>query len=628
MAFGAILTVNSCTKDTELSENDNGLQLREDRNQVHYFEPNDTVKPIILGEKITKNAFTVENMTIAWNILYPDCRVTRLNPTDIYTKFEPTSAEQVYELKKDINLTLFDFPLDYRVVQMGDYYDDPGSGEFPNFYGIVGSQQSMPANVGREVLSELYLDDSDPLLNAVAMINDGYPMDVISDYIGPIDRSDIDDCASIVLPPIIDCDPPCVPMLRIRDDVPPVNGKPQMEWYCDCSGGDPGTGGGDGDPGQYTTNGCGCKVFKDKLKPGGCVTVWDENLHENVGVRNAKIIVKNTSGYDFDYLWTWVRTTFTDENGCWKIDRRCSKRNNIHVWVEFNNEKAYIRGPHFDLKRYIIPVAHYVGEIDGPIYNNISVHYPVWDVPETQVVQRYWASAIIINTIDQMHINCANEGINVPPHLDIYHENQNIGDAAWMAHYGGLLTNVYATILGWGPSVKFLPDILLNRGMATDILRGVAFHEFTHGSHFTNVGVGWYNVLTLTEFEAEGHGNGTEPGAGYVAVAESWADHIGELFDDGNPEVSTRCENLVLEGNGFVPEGIHYDLFDQGVEPWNTGITDNISGFTNEMIFNTLNSQVTSIPQLETRLWNNYSTAPGVNASQLNYNVLFNSYGY
>lgn len=35
---------------------------------------------------------------------------------------------------------------------------------------------------------------------------------------------------------------------------------------------------------------------------------------------------------------------------------------------------------------------------------------------------------------------------------------------------------------------------------------------------------------------AGGHGDGTEPGAGYVAVAESWADHIGDSFDGQNNE--------------------------------------------------------------------------------------------
>lgn len=56
----AMFTMYSCAKDNEQLINDSeGLQLREGRDQVHYFEPNDTVKPIILGAKITQNPFSV-----------------------------------------------------------------------------------------------------------------------------------------------------------------------------------------------------------------------------------------------------------------------------------------------------------------------------------------------------------------------------------------------------------------------------------------------------------------------------------------------------------------------------------------------------------------------------------------
>lgn len=69
-------------------------------------------------------------------------------------------------------------------------------------------------------------------------------------------------------------------------------------------------------------------------------------------------------------------------------------------------------------------------------------------------------------------------------------ENKNIGNTAYMAHYGGLLSNVVVSILHlYGTSIVFLPDIILDRGVDTDELRGTAFHEFTHASHFTNVGV-------------------------------------------------------------------------------------------------------------------------------------------
>jgi hypothetical protein len=117
----------------------------------------------------------------------------------------------------------------------------------------------------------------------------------------------------------------------------------------------------------------------------------------------------------------------------------------------------------------------------------------------------------------------------------------------------------------------------------------------------------------------------TEPGAGYVAVAESWADHIGHEFH-GIDEEWLFQEN----GHTHVPEGLHFDLLDviDPLNPERPGVNDNVSGFINGMMFNTLDENVTSIPQYRQRLWNNFHTAPGVMATQNNYNLLFNSYGY
>lgn len=561
-------------------------------------------------------------MINAWNILYPERRISTLAPTDYYIRFKPKTATEVYDLKSNLQLTLFDFPLDHYVIKMGDYYHDPSSGAFDFYYGIVSANVQLPDTIEYDILDNLYLSNTDIDLIVVSMINENFSATEINDYVGPIDPGRNQ---GIITPPDIQCDPPCILKLRLKDDIL-INGKPQYEYYCDCTPGN-----NENNPtSQFEINDCGCIVYSNDRKPGGCVTVEDVHTSTNVGVRKAKIIVKNTSNYDdnFNSPWTWVATTYTspdpDSLGCWKINRMCSAHNNIHVWVEFNNEKAYIRGPHFDPQRYVIPVADYVGEINGPNYNDIEVHYPL-NTEETQA-QRYWVSATIINTIDQMHRNCLAEGMNVPPHLDFFHMNIEMTPAAWMAHYGGVHA-IASLLIGTIPSMLILPDIFLNRNRI-NLLRGDVFHESSHASHYTNVGPIWYNVLTSTEFFAGGHGNGTELGAGYVAVAESWADHIEVLFDEGNPVFSERCENLILENNGFVPEGLHYDLFDQGVEPLNTGITDNVSGFTNEMIFNILTSEVRSIPQMRTHLWNNFHTDPGVNATQIDYNTLFNSYGY
>ena len=390
---------NSCQKDSVNMLVDNEkLKYREDSSQSHYFEPDETDEATILGDKITVNPFSVQNMTNAWNILYPDNRILSLTPTDYYIKFKPKSASEVYDLKSDLDLTLFDFPLDYYIVKMGDYYHDPAAGDFDFYYGIVKTTYNLPDTISYDILEELYLDESDNDLVVVSMINEGYTVTEINDYIGPID---FENNGGIILPPDIDCDPPCVIKKRLKDDIL-INGKPQYEYYCDCSGEENTTS-------STFINDCGCDVYSNDRKPGGCVTVWDANLERDVGVRNAKIVVKNTSSYGFNYPWNWFETTNTDNNpeslGCWRINRLCSKNNNIHIWVQFINELAYIRAPHFDPQRNIIPVTDYVGEVEGPNYNDISVNYPVWNDANTQT-QRYWCAANSINCIAEMHDKC------------------------------------------------------------------------------------------------------------------------------------------------------------------------------------------------------------------------------
>ena len=57
-------------------------------------------------------------------------------------------------------------------------------------------------------------------------------------------------------------------------------------------------------------------------------------------------------------------------------------------------------------------------------------------------------------------------------------------------------------------------------------------------------------------------------------------------------------------------------------------VNDNVSGFTNAMIFDILDAATTSIQDIRTRLWNEHHDDSVVMATQADYNVLFNSYGY
>ena len=670
MITGIGIMFHSCTKDdANLIDNQtSALEMRDDKANV--FSPDDSIKETILGEKAPCNPYTVEIVTQAWNNLYPDKAVSTVAPTDIYVKFKPSSEEQVYELYKDPDLTLWDFPLDHKVIQMGDYYFQPGKGEndIPDLYCVVDKEYPLASKgVVYEQLAQLvevpymsklseetyrlcnidHVEIKEPELGGPMPNPDCLPGDpnwpdcltgdpddpdnpVNPD--GPPDDSETCKCYVWQYGTLID-----TKIIELEDgktcsDYNQAEDEYGVSVICDEE---------PPEPPSYI-NSCDCPTFTSKRKPAGCVKVQSPTGDDYVGVKKAKVIVKNHPFFNYNltdfFGFFWTKTAYTDEYGCWKINKECYGK--IWVWVQFKNEMAYIRGHQGFNIRPFIPVTDYVGEVSGPDFSDIQVQYSRWTTEGTQT-QRYWCAATTINAVEDMHNMCNDEGINEPPHLDIYLAKDETG-AAWMAHYGGVNNNIYAELLNSSileaegqatgyPSSFLLPDIFLDRNEPVRRYRGVAFHEMSHASHFTNVGSEWWQHLTKFEFEHEGHGgpnDNTDTDAGYCAVAESWADHLGELFDANVAGILPPNENLILEANGWIPEGIYFDLFDTGIEPTATGIIDNVSGFTNFMIFNTLDANTTEIEHIRTRLWNANSNSQGVNATQANYSNLFNSYGY
>jgi len=78
--------------------------------------------------------------------------------------------------------------------------------------------------------------------------------------------------------------------------------------------------------------------------------------------------------------------------------------------------------------------------------------------------------------------------------------------------------------------------------------------------------------------------------------------------------------------NGFIPDGLHWDLNDAINDNEFFLVNDVVGGFTNEMIFDLLNS--TSIDVLKIRLWDEHGSDTGIIGSYADYNDLFLSYGY
>ncbi len=126
-------------------------------------------QPTILGEQ-KENPFSIENMQIALDSLrqyaaeensepyLKSAETIEIYPTDLYIRFLPEDSTEYKNLTSDTSLTLFDIPLDYDIVQLGDYYKDSTvAGEYTWLYTTVKPDYTFSTNIRYEILSELFI---------------------------------------------------------------------------------------------------------------------------------------------------------------------------------------------------------------------------------------------------------------------------------------------------------------------------------------------------------------------------------------------------------------------------------------------------------------------------------------
>ena len=115
-----------------------------------------------LGEKLD-DPYTVENMTRAYQALYPTKARTDIIASDLYVRFLPYTQEQ-YDYLESLGLELLDHPVDYRIVREGDWYHDPSvpEGDITWQYAVVPADFHFPASIVHEILDECYIAEHVP----------------------------------------------------------------------------------------------------------------------------------------------------------------------------------------------------------------------------------------------------------------------------------------------------------------------------------------------------------------------------------------------------------------------------------------------------------------------------------
>ena len=589
-----------CKKDSlGVDKPSDSFQISERSESLNEFysggttEEDTLTKLTVLGN-VRNNPYTVQNFTAAYNELYePD--IQSLPVTHHYIKFLPANQEEMIVLAKS-DLNLYEYPLDREVIEMGDYYKEPGSpkDQISPFYAVVTPSQALP-NLSYEILSELHLRSNDEDLVRRALERVGYDPDVVG-YILP---------------------------------------------------GEPGDNGGSGGS-EFEINSCGCHVYKEQRMPGGCIQVKDVEKDIFQGVRRVKVILKDT--------WFTEDETWTDDNGCFRINNKYYGK--AWMWVKFKSPRVQIRGARSGFAavwEWAFPVKDYVGQVSGPRFNDIQVKYDIWS-NQGSSAHIHWGAATVNNALHEFHDYAIADGINPPPpFLDIYVGRNHSYGYALMSGQNMIAQAVFIVLIQtsyfagpFGPLIaiigasavqSYLPDVYVGIEFNnSDRLKWLAYHEIAHASHWTKAGVSFWNELVNAEVAAKGHGNAGSNNAGLISLVESWAEHIGLSYSHRTYETATsyyitvieRLERTRNESPNHIPIGFYHDLIDNvpdivnacDVQGGGCGpINDQASGFTNSQMFGLLTSGTKSPLNFKDKLIQGASPA-----TQTQVNNLFNSY--
>lgn len=231
-----------------------------------------------LGAK-RQNPYSLANVQIAYDSIYNTSQ--QLLATHKYIKISPTTEAHVAALDS-IDLNWQDFDLLYEIQAYGRYYQPPVQGSFSDLYSVVDLSFST-TKFPYTVIESLYLDESDPFLLAESFRLTGNSAEITDAvFKGGLSISQLAFYDGTTIEALI-IEPPCPEGCFAVLIEGGVNVHPKdWVWECDCSN----------QPNETTLeiNDCGCSVYKNDRKPGGCINVEDTQLGMR-GVEDVRVSV-------------------------------------------------------------------------------------------------------------------------------------------------------------------------------------------------------------------------------------------------------------------------------------------------------------------------------------------------
>jgi hypothetical protein len=145
-------------------------------------------RPLVPVKKLI-NPFAIDNMQRAYLNLQKNDSVSflfsgKLEATHWYVRFLPKDAEQYDRLVSDSTLSLSDYPLDYEIVEEGDFYHDPSVPDSqPTYqYTSVPVNYQSPYGIRFEILQEIFLPKfNEHVLRSAGRVNEKFSLDALED---------------------------------------------------------------------------------------------------------------------------------------------------------------------------------------------------------------------------------------------------------------------------------------------------------------------------------------------------------------------------------------------------------------------------------------------------------------
>ena len=416
----------------------------------------------------------------------------------------------------------------------------------------------------------------------------------------------------------------------------------------------------------------------DKKKPAGKITVWDSNLGMEVPVKRTRVVARR---------WFKIDVVYTNDQGEFK----CNKRfvNKVNILVKFLNNNITIHGLRTArLWQMWFPIKKGIGIYSGNL-SNISYRFNQNTLePHSRTNRNWWAAQTMNSQVEFNEMAAANNIGGLPSFMRILltgwanargagsapmngHRNPQIVPPLWInyfvlnpAHTG------FASTLNWlynGILIRKTDmTIGYDKNLKSDQVKALIYHEMSHAAHYNKVGDNWWNELVnaetyeITRFGLNGaqspYGIGDDGEmSGRIALAESWAEHIGrvmtdtkygttssaqynqgEIYVNNSPVMGLSSHLNLLEdfdpsrtGDPFkwIPQGLYYDIIDNRndltVPSPRVLINDQVDGYTNLQFFDALDNDILTLPAYRDRLLQESGNNQG--AQVIN---LFAAYGY